>query len=97
MIARIAYVDNITPEQRAARALYFREQFLPALTAQDGFGAGYFLHQMQGDRVRLVSFTIWQSEDHLRLCEQRALATAPLPGGMAYPDRVETYEVDYHS
>ncbi len=97
MIARIAYFDNITPEQRAARALYFREQFLPALTAQDGFSAGYFLHQMQGDRVRLVSFTIWQSEDHLRLGEQRALATAPLPGGMAYPDRVETYEVDYHS
>jgi heme-degrading monooxygenase HmoA len=97
MIARIAYFDNVTPEQRAARGVYFREQFLPALTAQDGYLAGYFLHQVQGERLQLVSFTVWQSEEHLRLGEQQALAAAPLPGGMAYPDRVETYEVDYRS
>jgi heme-degrading monooxygenase HmoA len=95
MIARIAYFDNITPEQRAARGVYFREQFQPAITSQDGFIAGYFLHRAQGELIQLVSFTVWQSEDHLRLGEQRALALAPLPGGMAYPDRVETYEVDY--
>jgi heme-degrading monooxygenase HmoA len=97
MIARIAYFDHYTPEQVAARGVYFREQFQPALTAQDGFMAGYFLHHSQGERIQLVSFTVWESEDHLRLGEQRALEIAPIPAGITYPDRVEVYEVAYHS
>ena len=97
MIARIAYFDNYTPEQMAARGVYFREQFQPAIASQDGFIAGYFLHHAQGERIQLVSFTVWESEDQLRLGEQRALAMAPMPSGMTYPDRVEIYAVAYQS
>jgi hypothetical protein len=67
-----------------------RERFKPAISSQEGFIAAYWLRQPGG---RAISFSIWESEDHLRAGGTRANAVPLLPGQnaelIASPDRAE--------
>jgi hypothetical protein len=77
MIARIGHFDPMTPEQMAAAEFNLRERFKPALTAQEGLVAAYWLKQPDG---HWLSFTIWESVEHLIQGGTRANATPLLPG-----------------
>ena len=94
MIARIGYFEGLTPEQEAESERNLRERFKPAISSQEGFIAAYWLRQSGG---RIISFSIWESEDHLRAGGTRANAVPLLPGQTAElipsPDRAEIWEV----
>jgi hypothetical protein len=70
----------LTPEQEAASLDNLRRRFKPAISTQDGYIAGYWLRRPDG---RLISLSIWQSEDHLRSGGTRAQAVPLLPGQVA--------------
>lgn len=95
MIARIGYFGHLTPEQEAASEYNFRERFKAAITSQDGFVAGYWLRRPDG---RLISLSVWQSEEHLQLGGMRANAVPLLPGQVAElipePEQVEICQVE---
>jgi hypothetical protein len=74
MIARIGYFGHLTPEQEAASLDNLRRRFKAAISSQDGYVAGYWLRRPDG---RLISLSIWQSEDHLRNGGTRAGRAAP--------------------
>jgi antibiotic biosynthesis monooxygenase len=80
MIARIGYFGHLTPEQEAASEYNLRERFKAAISSQDGFIAGYWLRRPDG---RIISFSIWESEEKLRLGGTRANAVPLLPGQVA--------------
>jgi len=80
MIARIGYFGHLTPEQEATSLYNLRERFKPAISSQDGYVAGYWLRRPDG---RLISLSIWQSEEHLRIGGTRAQAVPLLPGQVA--------------
>ena len=80
MIARIGYFGHLTPEQEAASLDNLRRRFKPAISSQEGYIAGYWLRRPDG---RLISLSIWQSEDHLRAGGTRAQAVPLLPGQVA--------------
>ncbi len=94
MIARIGYFGHLTPEQEAASEYNFRERFKAAITSQDGFIAGYWLRRPDG---RLISLSIWENEEKLRLGGMRANAAPLLPDQVAEqiaePESVEVCEV----
>jgi heme-degrading monooxygenase HmoA len=98
MIARIGYFGGLTPEQDAASTTNLRERFKPAITSQDGFVAAYWLRGADG---RVISFSIWESEDKLREGGTRANAAPLLPGQngdlIPSPERMEICEVVDHS
>ena len=64
------------PEQEAASLTNLRERFKPAITSQDGFVAAYWLRGAR-NRERVISFSIWESEDELREGGTRANAVPP--------------------
>lgn len=80
MIARIGYFGHLSPEQEAASEFNFRERFKAAITSQDGFIAGYWLRRPDG---RMISLSIWESEEKLRTGGMRAHAVPLLPGQIA--------------
>jgi heme-degrading monooxygenase HmoA len=80
MIARIGYFGHLTPEQEAASLDNLRRRFKPAISSQEGYIAGYWLRRPDG---RLISVSIWQSEDHLRSGGMHAQAVPLLPGQVA--------------
>jgi Antibiotic biosynthesis monooxygenase len=79
-IARIAYFGHLTPEQEAASLHNLRERFKAVISSQDGYVAGYWLRRPDG---RLISLSVWQSEEHLRAGGMRAHAVPLLPGQVA--------------
>jgi hypothetical protein len=80
MIARIGSFGQLTPEQEEASLYNLRERFKLAISSQDGYVAGYWLRRPDG---RLISLSIWQSEEHLRNGGLRAQAVPLLPGQVA--------------
>ena len=98
MIARIGTFRRLTPEQRAASEDNLRRRFLPALRAQPGFVAGYWLAGADGT---LLSVTIWESVETMEEGGRRANAVPLLPDQVAEaipsPDAVETFEVTAHA
>ncbi len=94
MIARIATFSSLTPETAAESRRNLLERFLPALKAQEGFVGGYWLRAEDG---RLLSITVWESEEALRRGGERANAVPLLPGQdpskIPSPDLVESFEV----
>ena len=80
MIARIGYFGHLTPEQEAASLDNLRRRFKPEISSQEGYVAGYWLRRPDG---RLISLSIWQSEDHLRNGGMRAHQAPLLPGQVA--------------
>jgi heme-degrading monooxygenase HmoA len=80
MIARIAYFGHLTPEQEAASLDNLRSRFKPAISSQEGYVAGYWLRRPDG---RLISLSIWHSEDYLRAGGMRAHEAPLLPGQVA--------------
>ena len=59
MIARIATFPTLPPDVSAEVHRNVLDRFMPALRAQDGFVAGYWLADAAGT---WISFTVWESE-----------------------------------
>jgi quinol monooxygenase YgiN len=77
MMARIATFPTLPPEMSAEVRRNVLERFMPAIRAQDGFVAGYWLADEDGT---WISFSIWESEAAMERAGQRANATPLLPG-----------------
>ena len=77
MIARIATFPKLTPEIDAEVRRNVLERFMPALQAQEGFVAAYWVANEDGT---WVSFTVWESKEAHEHGGQRANATPLLPG-----------------
>jgi hypothetical protein len=77
MIARIATFPTLPPDISAEVRRNVLQRFMPALRAQDGFVAGYWLANADGT---WISFTVWESEAALERGGERANATPLLPG-----------------
>ena len=94
MIARLGVFDHMPEDVHAEYRRNLLERFKPALQAQPGFVAGYWL---QGADGREYSFTVWESQEALAAGAQRANATPLLPGQDASkipgPAQVETCTV----
>lgn len=94
MIARLGVFDPMPEDVHAEYRRNLVERFKPALEAQEGFIAGYWLQAPDG---RELSFTVWTSEAALATGAQRANATPLLPGQDASkipaPAVVETFDV----
>ncbi len=94
MIARVATFPNLSSEIGAEVRRNVLERFLPAVSAQDGFVAGYWLANEDGT---WVSITVWESEAQMELAAQRANATPLLPGQdpnkIPSPATVDTFPV----
>jgi heme-degrading monooxygenase HmoA len=94
VIARLGVFEPMPEDIHAEYRRNLAERFKPALAAQDGFVAGYWLQAPDG---RELSFTVWASEAALATGAQRANATPLLPGQDASripsPSVVETFEV----
>lgn len=98
MIARIGYFGHLSPEQDAASVQNLRERFKQAISSQDGFVAAYWLRRPDG---RIISFSVWESEEHLRAGGTRAHAV-PLQSDQVAelipgPESVEICEVYDHA
>ena len=98
MIVRIATFAPATPEVEAEARRNLLERFMPALTSQPGFVAGYWATAEDG---RLMSITVWESEEALQRGGEAANATPLLPGqnqeNIPSPERVETLTVVAHA
>jgi heme-degrading monooxygenase HmoA len=94
MIARIATFPTLPPEISAEVRRNVLERFMPAIRAQDGFVAGYWLANADGT---WISFTVWQSEAAAQRGGERADATPLLPGqdpsNIPSPATVQTFPV----
>lgn len=94
MIARIGTFQGLGAEAAAESQRNLVERFLPALRVQAGFVLGVWL---QGDDGKLLSITVWESEEALVMGAQRANATPLLPGQdptkIPSPDTVEQFDV----
>jgi len=94
MIARIGIFQHLAPEAAAESRRNLVERFLPALKAQEGFVAGYWLVGADGKRL---SVSVWESEAALRTGGARANAVPLLAGQdperIPSADVVELYEV----
>jgi len=94
MIARVGTFDSLSAEAAAESRRNLLERFLPALKAQAGFVLGVWL---QGDDGKLVSITVWESEEALMTGAQQANAAPLLPGqdptNIPSPDAVEHFDV----
>ena len=94
MILRLAEFAPPPPEVREAAVRNLMERFKPALARQPGFVAGYWAGAEDG---RLVSITVWESEEASRRGGAAANATPLLPGQdptlIPSPERVETLTV----
>jgi hypothetical protein len=76
VIARIATFAMLPPDVSAEVRRNVLERFMPAIRAQDGFVAGYWLANGDGT---WISFTVWQSEWAMERGGERANATPLLP------------------
>lgn len=98
MIARIGTFNPMAPDVAAESRRNLLERFLPALQAQEGFVAGYWLAAPDG---RQLSITIWESEEALREGARRANAVPLLlgqdPAKIAAADVDETFDVVAHT
>ena len=94
MIARIATFPTLPPDVSAEVRRNVLERFMPALRAQDGFVAGYWLANADGT---WISFTVWESEAAAQRGGQRANATPLLPrqnpNKIPSPTTVQTFPV----
>jgi heme-degrading monooxygenase HmoA len=94
MIARIAMFPTLPPDISAEVRRNVLERFMPAIRAQDGFVAGYWLANADGT---WISFTIWQSEEAAQRGGERANATPLLtdqdPNKITSPATVQTFPV----
>jgi heme-degrading monooxygenase HmoA len=94
MIARLGTFNPMPEDIHAEYRRNLVERFKPALEAQEGFVAGFWLRAPDG---RELSFTVWESEEALAAGAQRANATPLLPGQDASkipsPSKVETFDV----
>jgi hypothetical protein len=94
MIARVGTFHPMTPDVAAASRRNLLERFLPALRAQVGFVAGYWLEAADGQQL---SITVWESEEALQEGGRRANAVPLLPGQdptkIPAADLVEIFEV----
>lgn len=77
MIARIATFPSLRPDTSAEVRRNVLERFMPALRAQEGFVAGYWLANDEGT---WISFSIWESEAHMERAGERANAAPLLVG-----------------
>jgi len=94
MIARIATFPTLPPDISAEVRRNVLERFMPAIRAQDGFVAGYWLADADGT---WISFTVWESEAAMVRGGERANATPLLPGQDANkipsPTMMQTFPV----
>ena len=95
MIARIAYFEGLTDQQRAAQDDNLARRFRAALTSQPGMVALLYLENDQGTRM---SLSIWESEEALKEGGARANATPLLEGqrgeDIPSPNRFEVWRVN---
>jgi quinol monooxygenase YgiN len=94
MIARIATFPTLPPDVSAEVRRNVLDRFIPALRAQDGFVAGYWLADAAGT---WISFSVWESEAAAQRAGERANA-APLlagqdPNKIPSPATVQTFPV----
>ena len=94
MIARIATFPTLPADVSAEVHRNVMDRFMPALRAQDGFVAGYWL----ADAAETwISFTVWESEALAQRGGERANATPLLPGQdpnkIPSPATVQTFPV----
>ena len=98
MIARIATFPTLAPEIEAEVRRNVLERFMPALRAQEGFVAGYWVANGDGT---WVSFSVWESQEAHERGGQRANSAPLLPGQdpakIPAPTTVELYEVVAHT
>lgn len=96
MIARVAFSDPVDAELAAVRRDNLTKRFKPALTAQPGFVAGYWLLAEDGHHI---SLTIFESKELMEAAGRAANAVPLLPGHrpeqMPAP-RVEFYDIWDH-
>jgi hypothetical protein len=98
MIARIGTFAPMPPEVAAESQRNLSERFLPALRAQEGFIAGYWLSGAAGQQL---SITLWESEEAMGRGGAQANATPLLPGQdpskIPSPHTVEVFTVTTHA
>ncbi|MDQ2942415.1 MAG: hypothetical protein M3R21_01940 [Candidatus Dormibacteraeota bacterium] len=94
MIARVAYFEGLTDEQKQAQEDNARRRFRAAITSQPGIVALFYLERPNGDRV---SLSIWESEQLMQEGGARANSVPLLPGqrgeDIPSPSRVEVWDV----
>ncbi len=97
MIARIATFSPMTADLEAEARRNLLERLQPALQAQPGLVAGYWV---VGENGTWKSITIWESVEAMERGGAQAKATPLLPGQDAAkipsPERVELCIVRYH-
>jgi len=77
MIARISYSEPASEEVVARRMENLQKRFKPAIIAQPGFIAAFWVKTPEG---RKGSITIWESEELMREGGRAANAVPLLPG-----------------
>ena len=97
MIARIATFSPMTADIEVEARRNLLERFQPALQAQPGLVAAYWV---VGEDGTWKSITIWESVEGMERGGTQANATPLLPGQNAAkipsPSRVELYEILTH-
>jgi hypothetical protein len=94
MIARIAYFEGLTEQQKAAQDDNVARRFKAAITSQPGIVALLYLEKEDGTRI---SLSVWESLEALKEGGTRANATPLLLGqrgeDIPSPDRFEIWHV----
>ncbi len=97
MIARVAYFEGLTQQQKMVQEDNANRRFKAAITSQPGIVAVLFMERPNGDRV---SFSVWESKEAMEEGGARAHATPLLPNqrGEDIPtaNRFEIWEVRDH-
>ncbi|MHB8508534.1 MAG: hypothetical protein ACYDGR_07775 [Candidatus Dormibacteria bacterium] len=97
MIARLAYFENLTAEQRDASRDNWDRRFKAALTSQPGLYAAYHVEAPDGTGIAI---SIWESQEAATDGGRNANAVPLLPGQVGEkipsPTRTEFCQlVDY--
>ena len=97
MIARVAYFEGLTEEQKRIQEDNANRRFKAAITSQPGMAAIFYFEQPNGDRV---SFSVWESEEQMREGGIRANQVPLLPDqrgeDISSATRVEVWSVRDH-
>lgn len=94
MIARVAFFEGLTEDQKRARDDNVNRRSKAAITSQPGIVALFYLERPNGDSA---SISIWESEQAMEEAGAKANATPLLPGqrgeDIPSPNRVEIWQV----
>jgi hypothetical protein len=97
MIARVAYFEGLTQEQKRVQDDNTMRRFKAALTSQPGLVALFYLERPNGDRV---GFSVWESAQAMEEGGSRANAVPLLTDqrgeDIPSPTRMEVWAVRDH-